>query len=124
MVIVDSCGWLEWFTDGRLAGEYQEYLADQDNLLVPAIILYEVYKILKREVGEEKALFAAGYMKNSPVIPIDENIALAAADIALQESLAMADAIIVAVSRFHNCTIISSDVDLKDQANVKYIPKI
>ncbi|MCD6151020.1 MAG: type II toxin-antitoxin system VapC family toxin [Deltaproteobacteria bacterium] len=124
MVIVDSCGWLEWFTDGRLAGEYQEYLADQDNLLVPAIILYEVYKILKREVGEEKALFAAGYMKNSPVIPLDENIALAAADIALQESLAMADAIIVAVSRFHNCTIISSDVDLKDQANVKYIPKI
>jgi len=124
MVIVDSCGWLEWFTDGRLAGEYQEYLADQDNLLVPAIILYEVYKILKREVGEEKALFAAGYMKNSPVIPLDETIALAAADIALQESLAMADAIIVAVSRFHNCTIISSDVDLKDQANVKYIPKI
>jgi len=124
MVIVDSCGWLEWFTDGRLAGEYQEYLADQDNLLVPAIILYEVYKILKREVGEEKALFAAGYMKNSPVIPLDENIALAAADIALQESLAMADAIIVAVSRFHNCTIISSDMDLKDQANVKYIPKI
>ena len=124
MVIVDSCGWLEWFTDGRLAGEYQEYLADQDNLLVPAIILYEVYKILKREVGEEKALLAAGYMKNSPVIPLDENIALAAADIALQENLAMADAIIVAVSRFHNCTIISSDVDLKDQANVKYIPKI
>ena len=124
MVIVDSCGWLEWFTDGSLAGEYQEYLADQDNLLVPAIILYEVYKILKREVGEEKALLAAGYMKNSPVIQIDETIALAAADIALQESLAMADAIIVAVSRFHNCTVVSSDADLKDQANVKYIPKI
>ena len=25
MVIVDSCGWLEWFTDGRLADNYQEY---------------------------------------------------------------------------------------------------
>ena len=124
MVIVDSCGWLEWFCDGSLAGEYQEYLADRDNLLVPAIILYEVYKILKREVGEERALLAAGYMKNSPVIPVDENIALAAADIALQESLAMADAIIVAFSRFHNCTIISSDSDLKEQAKVKYIPKI
>ncbi len=32
MVIVDSCGWLEWFTDGRLADAYQKYLADQDNL--------------------------------------------------------------------------------------------
>ena len=124
MVIVDSCGWLEWFTDGRLADKYQEYLADQDNLLVPAIILYEVYKILKREVGEEKALLAVGYMKNSPIIPLDETLALAAADIALQESLAMADAIIVATSLFHNCTVISSDSDLKDQSNVKFIPKI
>ena len=124
MVIVDSCGWLEWFTDGRLADNYQEYLADQDNLLVPAIILYEVYKILKREVGEEKALLAVGYMKNSPILPLDETLALAAADIALQESLAMADAIIVATSLCHNCTVISSDSDLKDRSNVKFIPKI
>ena len=123
MVIVDSCGWLEWFTDGKLADAYQKYLADQDNLLVPAIIVYEVYKVLKREVGEEKALLAAGYMKNSPVTPLDETLALAAADIALQESLALADAIIVATARAHKCTIISSDSDLKDLPNVDYIPK-
>jgi len=123
MIIVDSCGWLEWFTDGKLANKYQKYLADQENLLVPAIILYEVYKILKREVDEEKALLAVGYMKNSPVIPLDETLALSAADIALQESLAMADAIIVATSRFYNCTIISSDSDLKNQPNVNFIQK-
>jgi len=123
MVIVDSCGWLEWFADGRLADVYQKYLADQDNLLVPAIILYEVYKVLKREVGEEKALLAAGYMKNSSVIPLDETLALTAADIALQENLAMADAIIVAVAQAQNCKIISSDSDLKNQPNVDYIPK-
>lgn len=123
MIIVDSCGWLEWFTDGKLANKYQKYLADQENLLVPAIILYEVYKILKREVDEEKALLAVGYMKNSPVIPLDETLALSAADIALQENLAMADAIILATSRFYNCTIISSDSDLKNQPNVSFIQK-
>ena len=123
MVIVDSCGWLEWFTDGNLADKYRKYLEDQENLLMPAIILYEVYKILKREVNEEKALLAVGYMKNSPVIPLDETLALSAADIALQENLAMADAIIVATSRLHNCTIISSDSDLKNQPNVSFIEK-
>lgn len=123
MIIVDSYGWLEWFTDGTLADQYKKYLAAQDNLLVPVIVLYEVYKVLKREVSEEKALLAAGYMKNSQVIPIDDTIAIAAADIALQEKLAMADAIVVAVSRANNCRIITSDVDLKDQANVDYIPK-
>lgn len=123
MIIVDSCGWLEWFTDGKLADTYQEYLADPDTHLVPTIVLYEVYKVLKREVGEEKALLAVGYMKNSQVIPLDEVVALSAADIAGQEGLAMADAIIVATSRFYNCSLISSDSDLKDQINVKFFPK-
>jgi len=123
MVIVDSCGWLEWFTDGKLADEYEKYLAVPDKLLLPTIVLYEVYKILKREVGEEKALFAVGYMNNSPVIPLDESLALAAADIALRERLAMADAIIVAAARAKDCKVITSDLDLKDQTNVKYIPK-
>jgi len=123
MIIVDSCGWLEWFTDSKLANNYEKFLADQDNILMPAIILYEVYKILKREVGEEKALLAAGYMKNSSVIPLDETLALAAADVALQEGLAMADATIVAAARSNNCKIITSDADLKDQSEVVYIPK-
>lgn len=123
MIIVDSCGWLEWFTDGSLADEYEKYLSDRHDILMPTIILYEVYKILKREVGEEKALLAAGYMKTSNVLPIDENLALAAADIAIQEGLAMSDAIIVATARANNCIIITSDSDLKHRTDVRYIPK-
>jgi len=123
MIIVDSCGWLEWFTDGTLADSYKKYLADADNLLVPAIVFYEVYKVLKREAGEEKALLAAGYMRSSRLIPFDDTLALAAADIALRKNLAMADAIIVAVSQAHNCRIVSSDADLKDLDNVDYIQK-
>ncbi len=30
MIIVDSCGWLEWFTDGKLANSYKEFLASPD----------------------------------------------------------------------------------------------
>ncbi|MBL4903340.1 type II toxin-antitoxin system VapC family toxin [Desulfocapsa sp. AH-315-G09] len=123
MIIVDSCGWLEWFADGELADQYHEYLAAADNILMPAIIIYEVYKILKRELNEEKALLAVGYMKKCQLIPFDDNLALTAADIALRENLAMADAIIVATAQAHNCRIISSDADLKDQVNVKFIPK-
>ena len=123
MMIVDSCGWLEWFTDGKLADLYHEFLTDPEQLLVPSIILYEVYKVLKREVGEEKALLAVGHMKNSRVVPLDETLAFAAADVALKENLAMADAIIVASARAHDCTIITSDADLKHQANVRYLPK-
>lgn len=123
MVIVDSCGWLEWFTDGPLADSYKKYLADLSNLIVPVIVLYEVYKVLKREIGEEKALLAAGYMESALVVPLDETLALAAADISLRENLAMADAIVVAVSEAYSCALVSSESDLKDQSNVIYLPK-
>ena len=124
MMIIDSCGWLEWFASGGLADTYRPYLEQRDQILVPAIIIYEVYKVLKREISEEKALLAVGYMNQLQVIPIDETLALAAADISLNEKLAMADAIIAAVARIRQCTIITSDADLKDQPQVTYIPKL
>jgi predicted nucleic acid-binding protein len=123
MIIVDSCGWLEWFANGKLADRYERFLADQKNMVLPAIVLYEVYNILKREAGEEKALLACGYMKQSPVIPVDDILAMAAADLALQEKLAMADAIVLATAHLNNCTIITSDADLKNQSRVEFIAK-
>ena len=123
MYLVDSCGWLEWFTEGSMAEEYRPYLEKNDELLIPAIVLYEVYKVLKRGVGEDKALLAVGYMKNAPVIPLDANLALRAADIALQYGLAMADAIVFATALTHECLLITSDSDLKGLNGVKYLPK-
>ena len=124
MVIVDSCGWLEWFSDGILAAKYQKHLENKKELLVPTIVLYEVYKILKREVGEEKALPAIGHMKSSEVIPFDENLALQAADLSLLHNLAMADAIVYATTLENNCKLITSDGDLKGLSQVTFISKI
>ncbi len=123
MLIVDSCGWLEWFSDGILADKYQKFLNNKKELFVPAIILYEVYKILKREVGEEKALLAFGHMKDSEIIPFDENLALQAADLSLLHNLAMADAIVYATVLGNNCRLITSDGDLKGLPQVTFIPK-
>lgn len=123
MVVVDSCGWLEWFADGQLADQYQQYLENRDELLVPAIILYEVYKVLKREAGEEKALLAFGHMKSSAVVPLDEHLALLAADVSLRHNLAMADAVVYATALANTCKLITSDRDLEALPEVTFIPK-
>jgi predicted nucleic acid-binding protein len=62
-------------------------------------------------------------MKSSRIIPLDDSLALAAADTALKEKLAMADAIIYSTAHINNCIIITSDVDLKDLRGVEYIGK-
>ncbi len=113
MHIVDSCGWLEWLTDGDLAERYEQCLAEVDQILLPGVVLYEVYKILKREVGEEKAILATSYMKQSTVIPLDDYLAIKAADIALLYGLAMADAMVYATAQMHEATLYTSDADFK-----------
>lgn len=123
MVIVDSCGWLEWFTGGPLADQYKQYLHNSEKLIVPTIIIYEVYKILKREAGEEKALLAIGYLKNLAIIPFDDTLALKSADLSVDHKLAMADAIIYATTLTHNCLLVTSDIDLKGLPSTKFIPK-
>mgnify|MGYP000288227647 CR=1 FL=1 len=121
MHIVDSCGWLEWLTDGNLAERYEQSLTEVDQLLIPGVVLYEVYKILKREVGEEKAILASSYMKQSTIIPLDDNLAIKAADTALLHGLTMADAMVYAAAQMHEATLYTSDADFKGLPLVQWM---
>jgi len=42
--VVDSSGWLEYFSGGKNALLFAEPLKDIDTLVVPAISIYEVFK--------------------------------------------------------------------------------
>ena len=98
MLLVDSSGWIEFFTDGPLADEYAKYLKDFTKIVTPTIVLYEVYKKIKKERTEEDALFAVSLINRTSVIPLSESIALLAADLSLKHSLPMADAIVYATA--------------------------
>ena len=123
MLIVDSSGWIEYFTDGPLASSYEKHLKDLSRLATPTIVLYEVYKIIKREGSEENALAAISLMNRTTVIPLTESIALLAADISLQHGLPMADAIVYATAVEMQHSLISSDGHFKNLANVIFIEK-
>ena len=120
-ILVDSSGWIEYFTGGPLADQYESYLKDTTKIVTPTIVLYEVYKKIKRERGEETALLAAGHMSATDVTPLTESISLLAADLSLKHSLAMADAIVYATSRDQGTRLITSDADLKDLPDVVYL---
>lgn len=109
MFLVDSSGWIEFFTDGRLAKEYSKYLNNLAKIVTPTIVVYEVYKKIKRERTEEDALLAVSLINRTSVIPLSESIALLAADISLKHSLPMADAIVYATALEENCKVITSD---------------
>ncbi len=108
-LIVDSSGWIEFFTNGPLASEYANYLKDPAKIITPTIILYEVYKKIKRERTEEDALLAASLINRTTVVPLSESIALSAADLSLKHSLPMADAIVYATAVEQGCKVVTGD---------------
>ena len=74
--VVDSSGWLEYFTDSDRAALFSSAIEDSENLLVPVISIYEVFKKVLRERGEDDALQVASMMQCGQVIDLDCALAL------------------------------------------------
>src|SRR4051812_45693335 len=88
----------------------------------PVIVLYEVYKRLKRELSEDDAVIAISAMQRSQVVAIDQEIALTAADLSLEHGLAMADALVLATAQKFQAELVTSDRDFERIGGVTYIP--
>lgn len=123
MIVVDSSGWVEFFTDGPLAAQYAAKLRTLSTVLTPVIVLYEVYKRLKRDLSEDEAVIAISAMQRAQVVPITSELALTAADLSLEHELAMADAIILATARLYHAELITSDRDFEAVPGVTFLPK-
>ena len=123
MKLIDSYGWIEYFSDGPLTDKYAPHIegANANNTVTPTIVIYEVYKTLKRERGQQLALEAYAQMTRTRILPLDEAGTLSAADIGLEKGLAMADAIIYSTATTHEAELITSDQHLKGLEGVTFI---
>ncbi|TKB74212.1 MAG: type II toxin-antitoxin system VapC family toxin [Nitrospira sp.] len=120
-VLLDSSGWIEFFTGGPLAERYAAYLTPRYQLITPTVVLYEVYKKIKRERGEETALLFAGRLSATQMVQLTESIALLAADLSLRHGLAMADSIVYATGKDQEAEVVTGDSDLKGLSGVVYV---
>lgn len=122
MVLVDTCGWIEWMTDSAMAESYAPHLT-AETLLVPTLVQHELYKWLCREIDSNTALEAVAATQLARVVPLDTSLALLAADFAREHKLATADAIIYATARQYHATLVTSDAHFAKLPNVQYYPK-
>ena len=123
MNIVDSSGWLEYFSGGSNSEHFLSPLQEPSSLIVPTITIYEVFKVVLREVGENEALQAIAAMQKGTVVELTASIGMNAAKISMQNNLPMADSIIYATAISHNCIIWTQDADFENLQRVKFFPK-
>jgi len=122
MNIIDSSGWLEYFSDGPNAKHYLAPLNDTSSLIVPVITIYEVFKVVLRESAENEALQAVAAMQKGKIIDLNANLAMDASKLSLQYNLPMADSIILATARAYDCVIWTQDSDFQHIEGVNYFP--
>jgi predicted nucleic acid-binding protein len=123
LISVDSYGWVERFTDGPKAPAYNHAIdsVKQGDLVISVVVLYEVYRKVKKAKGEETALEAVAALNQTKVVPVDQTLSLEAADYSLEHGLHFADALIYATARHFSAPLYTSDEDLKGLKDVTFI---
>ncbi len=80
MNTIDSCGWLEYFADGPNADFFAPAIEDIEELVVPTISIYEVFKRVLQQRNEGDALQAVAVLMQGHVVELDTTLALDAAN--------------------------------------------
>ena len=119
MNVVDSSAWLEYFAGTERAELFAAAIEDEEQLVVPVITIYEVFKKVLREKGETLALRAVGQMQLGRVVGVEVPLALSAARLGLP----MADSLIYAVARQQQATLWTQDAHFEGLPGVRYFPK-
>ena len=121
MKVIDSSVWLELVTDGPLAVRCAEHLTDLAEVVTPTVVLFEVYRALRRHGRERAALRTVGEMEYTRFVAVGPHVAITAADLSIDHGLAAVDALVYAVARLEGCELITADVDFRGLPGVTLI---
>ena len=96
-------------------------LKSADQIIVPTVVLYEVYKKTASARSDDHALSAIAVLSQYEVVDLSREVALAAADLSLQKSMAMADSVVLAHSQQAGAILITLDNDFSGIAGTQVL---
>ncbi len=123
MNVVDSSAWLEYFADGPNADFFSSAIENTEDLIIPVITLYEVFKRVLQQRGENAAMQAVALMQQGQVVELNAALALSAAQLSHQLKLPMADSLILATAHRYGATVWTQDADFEGIEDVRYVGK-
>lgn len=123
MNVVDSSGWLEYFAAGPNAGFFAGAVEATDEVIVPTVSVYEVFKRVLQQRGEGDAFQAVALMQQGSTVDLTTPIALEAARTSAALGIPMADSIMLTTARAFQATLWTQDSDFANIESVRYVAK-
>ncbi|MBU3709408.1 MAG: type II toxin-antitoxin system VapC family toxin [Burkholderiaceae bacterium] len=123
MNVVDSCGWLEYFSDGPNAGFFAPAIENTAKLLVPTLTLFEVFKRILQQRTEADALRAIALIRQGQLIDLSDAVTLGAARLSFDLKLPLADSIILFSARMHDAKLWTQDAHFEGISGVSFVRK-
>jgi predicted nucleic acid-binding protein len=123
MRLIDTSAWIEWLVGSATGERVAAHLPEQADWLVPTMVQLELAKWLARELEEDKADQVLAFVQCCRLVPLDGDLALAAARACGEHRLATADAIIYATARHHGAQLITCDAHFDGLPGVMLIDK-
>ncbi|EIQ01017.1 putative nucleic acid-binding protein [Opitutaceae bacterium TAV1] len=123
MNLVDSSALIEYFMDTPLGARFATAIEQRDKLIVPTIVIYEVTKRIRTQLGKDTSDTVLAELLATNVVALDAKLACSASRISTDHKLAMADAIIYATARHYDAILWTQDEHFNGLPGVRYVPK-
>ena len=123
MNVVDSSCWLEFAVNSPIKEVVAPIIFDEKHLIVPTIVLYEVFKKLSALNGTIYAEEFVQAMLDGHIVPLDSSLSISAANISRKYKLAMADSIVYATAQKHDAVLWTTDKHFEGLPNIRYFDK-
>ena len=123
MIIIDSSFWIEYFANNKYINIINPLLEDPKKVIIPTIIITEVYKKLLLIMEYDTAKIYISQFLSYNIVENDINIAMQSSELSVKYKLPLADSIIYATAIQQNATLYTLDKHFEGLPNVNYFEK-
>jgi predicted nucleic acid-binding protein len=121
-VLIDSWAWIEFFQGSNAGAAVMAYLDDDQDLIISAVNLAEVYRWIlhfyDERIAEEKK---AAMKERCLLIDVDEEIAVEAARIKHRLKWGLGNSIVYATARREAASVLTGEGDFQGQNDVIFL---
>jgi len=120
--LIDSWTWIEYWRGGAHSLEAAGFIDGDEEALASPINLAEVYYWFLRQFDRTTADERRQALeRRCHVVPLEADLAVAAARVRKDERLSLADSIILATARESGASLVTGDPDLRGKRGVVFI---